>query len=153
VIIQAVEFLNALDNGSPITRTWDDFAIAVRYECVGELPQQSLGIALAIERERDLQLIAQFGTASPSGDDTLEAEAIAASELPARRGTVWAIFPRLQLLAGDYLLSIGLLPVVPGQVDFYEYRHRFYRLRVVPAGYPSGAIFYPRVEWRHDRRT
>ncbi|MEZ5849029.1 MAG: ABC transporter ATP-binding protein [Hyphomicrobiaceae bacterium] len=153
VVIEAVKFANELQNGLPITRTWEDFSIEVHYRCIGDKPDEKLGIAFAIERERDLQLIAQFGTSSLSGHDTNDTSILQSSEPPASEGVLIARFPSLELLAGDYLLSLGLLPIRSGHVDFYEYRHRFYRLRVVTSGYPSGAVFYPNVEWRHVRRN
>ncbi|MGE0769705.1 MAG: ABC transporter ATP-binding protein [Hyphomicrobiaceae bacterium] len=154
VVIEAVNFINELRNDLAITRTWEDFSIEVSYRCVGDRPEEKLGIAFAIERESDLQLIAQFSTSTPSGHNAADVDVLQSSMPPASEGVLIARFPSFQLLAGDYLLSIGLLPIRSGHVDFYEYRHRFYRLRLVTPGYPSGAVFYPNVEWRHvHRRT
>jgi hypothetical protein len=54
------------------------------------------------------------------------------------------------MLEGEYLISLGILPNIPGHSNFYEYRHRTYRLKIVAAGYPSGAIYYPEVTWNHE---
>ena len=56
-------------------------------------------------------------------------------------------------MEGDYLISLGLLPNIPGHVEFYEYRHRAYRVRIMPAGYASGAVFFPQVVFENRPLT
>jgi hypothetical protein len=52
------------------------------------------------------------------------------------------------MMNGDLLVSLSLLANDPNLVAYYD-RRRSYKLRVVAAGYPSGAAFYPFVEWEH----
>jgi hypothetical protein len=154
VVIDRVHFLAA--GGSPryVFQTWEDITIAVDYHCDGAIPEESLGIAIGIERERDLLLVAQFSTCAPTGE-----EAGAYDEAPHRQtrsypvGRISATLPRQRMLAGDYLVSVGLQANTPMNTGFYEYHHQVYHIRVVPTGYPSGAIFYPEVIWSHQERT
>lgn len=150
VIISKVVFGTDAQSESSIFRTWDDIHIDVHYQCEDPLPLDGLGLAIGIERERDLLLVAQFSTASPSGIDPIAVEQQLWQLRPGRTGIISAHLPSNQLMEGDYLFSIGLLPNILGHLDFYEYRHRIYRIRIIPAGYPSGAVFYPLVKWRHS---
>lgn len=153
VFIDKVTFVNAQGDPETMFRTWDRFAIRVDYHLEGEAPTQALGVGVGIERDRDLLPVAQFSTIQPSGH-LLQDQAMTASLGAARRrGTMLIDLGELQLLEGDYLVSLGLLPNVPGHVDFYEYHHRVYRFRVIPAGYQSGAVMYPRVRYSNIERT
>jgi lipopolysaccharide transport system ATP-binding protein len=140
------------DKGNPTTlfRTWETMRVTVRYHCDGDLPKETLGIGIGIERERDLLMMAQFNTVNPAGNETGAYEDAAFRKQAGRTGEIGCVLPGMQMLEGDYLLSLGLLANVPGVVEFYEYRHRVYRFTIVPAGYPSGAVFYPTVEWLHE---
>jgi ABC-type polysaccharide/polyol phosphate transport system ATPase subunit len=151
VVIDRVRFLAADGAARYSFRTWEDVTIAVEYHCDGVIPEESLGIAIGIERERDLLLVAQFSTAAPAGNETC-----AYDEAPYRRtrpypvGRISARLPRQQMLAGDYLVSVGLLANTPMNASFYEYHHQVYHIRILPTGYPSGAVFYPQVVWSHQ---
>ena len=59
----------------------------------------------------------------------------------------------LQLNAGEYVLSIGLLPNVNNEWFFYEYHHLSYPFQIVNVGQPFGGVFYPQVEWKHEPVT
>jgi lipopolysaccharide transport system ATP-binding protein len=121
----------------------------VHYQCKGASPQDTLGIGIGIERERDLVQIAQFSTVNAAGNETVAYEEAEFRQRAASKGIFEVVMADLQMLEGDYLFSLGLCPNIPGVSDFYEYHHRVYRIRIVPAGYPSGAAYYPRVEWIH----
>lgn len=152
VMIDKVTFRNELGQTLPIARMWEDFEIEVQYRCEEDAPAETLGMAIAIEREHDLAMIAQFSTCNASGDDALDAEVEARWQRAGRAGKIRVRLPRLRLMGGDYLVSVGLLPNIQGHVEFYEYRHRFYRLRMITVGYPSGGVFYPEVVWEHIPR-
>lgn len=149
VIIDSVQFLT--ENGKPerIFRTWDPFAIHVDYRCDDTTIKTDLGIGVGIERERDLLMVAQFGTPNPSGWLAQDQETASHCSPPLAKGRIILDLGELQLLEGDYLISLGLLPNIPGHIEFYEYRHRFYRIKVIPAGYASGAVLYPKIKFRH----
>ena len=151
VIIDGIRLLAADGKQRRAFRTWEDITIEVSYSCPeDETPFDVLGLAIGIEREKDLVLVAQFSSAQRSGKefgfDLEESFLKPASKF----GKLIARLPSIRMLEGDYLVSVGILPNDPGQSSFYEYRHRAYRLKIVPAGYPSGAIFYPEVTWRHE---
>lgn len=151
IIIDRVVFLDGDGRPASVIRTWDTLQIDVHYHCDGEVPADTLGIGIGIERERDMVMIAQFNTVNLSGAEPLAYDEAPYRTRAGRRGVMRAVLPDLQMLEGEYLISLGLCPNIPGVSDFYEYHHRVYRLGVIPAGYPSGAVFYPKVEWIHEK--
>ena len=149
VVIDGVSFLTADRVSRRVFRTWDDLIIEVAYSCPEhDIPFDTLGLAIGIERERDLVLVAQFSTANFAGYESADTR-FPFKKLPNSRGIIGVKLPRLQLLEGQYIVSLGLLPNVSGRVDFYEYHHRVYKIGVIPAAYKSGAVFYPIAEWFH----
>lgn len=149
-IIEQVEFVNSSGTASDTFRTWDRMTVRVSYRCEGGLPEESIGVAMAFERELDLTLAFQVSTCNVARDEDIANYDEAPYRLPpSRRGIIEAIFDPLQLLEGHYVVSIGLIPNQPHAVDFYEYHHRTYRLNIRRNGFPSGAIFYPIVQWTH----
>lgn len=149
VIIESVRFLSETGRDERIFRTWDDITIEVTYRCEGPPPDDELGIAFGIERERDLLMISQFGTTNVSGHVGRDSKVARMSRKAAAVGKFTVRFPESQFMEGDYLISLGVLPRVEGHVEFYEYRHRAYRISIIPAGYRSGAVIYPNVEFEH----
>jgi lipopolysaccharide transport system ATP-binding protein len=151
VKIERVRLLDGQGVHRKLFRTWEPFTIEVEYTCpLEEIPSETLGLAVAIERSVDLVLISQFSTASDSGiefDKECDGDFHRTS---GTSGTIRASIKSLQMLNGDYVLSAGLLPNRPGTSDFYEYHHRTYFFKVIGCGYPSGAVFYPHVEWSHS---
>ena len=143
VFIDSVRFLSGPSQLETMFRTWDKFSICVDYHCDGDAPVENLGLAIGIERERDLLLVAQFSTINPSGHDARDIANSQGLRRAAKVGQFIVDLGELQLMEGDYLISVGLLPNIPGHVEFYEYRHRTYRIRIIPAGYASGAVFFP----------
>lgn len=152
VYIDSVRFLDCNDEPKTTFQTWDRLSIEVAYHVNEGEVSDNLSVAFGIERERDLLLVSQFGSANPSGNMSMDVSTTASLRPPLNRGLIRTTLQKLQLLEGDYLISVGLLPNVPNIVDFYEYRHRAYKLRVVPAGYPSGAVYYPDATYEHSAR-
>jgi ABC-type polysaccharide/polyol phosphate transport system ATPase subunit len=151
VIIDGVRFVAADGKQRRVFRTWEDINIEVSYTCAEEeIPYDFLGLAIGIERERDLVLVAQFSSAQPSGRDFEGDFDESFLKRAGKSGKLLAQLSRNRMLEGDYLISLGILPNIPGHPSFYEYRHRAYRIKVVPAGYPSGAIYYPEIVWQHE---
>lgn len=152
--ISRVEFLGA--DGEPVRklRPWDTFVIRVHYECATPGPaHDTLGLAIGIQRKIDAMLVAQFSTVNPPRDEDMREYDRAPFRRPyGKAGMIEARFENFELMAGDYLLSLGILPNHPGRADFYEYHHQRYELVVLRGGYPSGAIFHPHVAWSHKAR-
>lgn len=152
VIIERVTFLDAEGREETIFRTWDPFTIVIDYRVEGNQPSETLGIGVAIERDHDLLLVAQFDTTNSSGNPIIDKNLLEGLGRPSASGTVRVQIKDMQLLGGDYLLSIGLLPNDSGSIEFYEYHHRLYRFRVITAGYASGALFFPFVHVSSEER-
>ncbi|KQU54794.1 hypothetical protein ASG72_04050 [Bosea sp. Leaf344] len=150
VVIQKVLFVDGEGKPTNVFRTWDPWRIEVHYVCEGELPEYPLGIAMTIEREADLLRMAQFNTSNPSGRESDNGMLAAYERRAGRRGVVSCTMPELQMLEGDYIVSLALQPNVSGLNDYYEYHQRAHRFTVIPAAYASGSVFYPLVEWRHE---
>ena len=151
VEIRSVKFLDGEGKERQGFRASDTLVIRVKYAVVGDLPDETVGMAVGIERASDFALITQFSTCNVMSDADYAAYDEAAFRQRARRsGVIEARLTPLQLLEGHYLVSIGLIPNIPYCADFWEYHHRSYRLSVPRDGFPSGAIFYPRVEWNND---
>ncbi len=150
IIIQKVLFLDAAGKPTKVFRTWDPWRIEVHYSCEGELPEHPLGFAMTIERETDLLRIAQFNTSNPSGRICDRDMRISFERLPGRQGVISCVMPELQMLEGDYVLSLALQPNIVGLNEYYEYHQRVHRFTVIPAAYASGSVFYPIVDWCHE---
>jgi len=133
-------------------RTWSQIEISVAYRC--PMPgaiEGSLGVAMALHRRHDNLNIAQFSTVNPVRDEELANYETAPYRRPAGHAGVFrARFSHQELLEGEYVLSLGILPNVPGTADFHEYHHMRYLFRVLRSGYPSGAVMQPHVVWDHD---
>ena len=149
--ITKIEFLTTDGRPADRVRTWDPLSVRVHYECDDPAAfDGTLGLAVAFQREHDKLLMAQISSSNPPDDEGgRDYERAPYRAKPGRSGVIEAHFSHCQLLSGEYLVSIGILPNVIGVVDFNEYHHQRYRLRVLRNGYPSGAMFYPEVEWRH----
>ena len=133
-------------------RTFEGFCIHVEYHCddPASISENPLGVAIGIRRESDDILVAQFSSANPRDDEGYVVNSGSRNSKKAMNsGVIVACFPDNQLLAGEYVFSIGLLPGLPGCTDFYELHHKRYRFSILRSGYPSGAIFYPNVDWKH----
>jgi lipopolysaccharide transport system ATP-binding protein len=151
VRISRISFLDV--NGEPVEkpRHFEPFSIRVHYVCdTPDAIDATLGLTVAAERESDLMRVFQINTVNPRLDSELAAyDSQPFRRMPGKVGVMEAHFPNLELLAGDYLLSIGLKPNVPGNNEFYEYHHRRFRMTLLRTGYPSEAVLYPAVSWTH----
>lgn len=147
-----VEFLDSGQKPISAIRMWETLHIRVAYRCKGELPSDTLGLAVGFHREHDMSPVCQFSTARVTRDADLPSyDATPFRVRPAQRGVIEARMHPVQLADGTYLVSIGLLPNKPDSVEFYEFRYLFYRVSVIRNGYSlSGLAFYPLVEWTHE---
>ena len=137
-----------------VIKTWDDLIIDVSYSCdKDDIPIDTLGLAIGIEREADLLLVSQFSTVNLAGNETVPYMEASFRKPAAPKGVIRAKLPRCSLLTGKYLLSLGLLPNIPGTSEFYEYRHRTYELNVVAGSFSPGGVYYPNVIWEHENSS
>ncbi len=151
IVVERIEFLNGDGQPVDIIHVWDELCIKLHYRTVGgSKVEHTLGWAFGIHRASDMILVNQFGTTNVRRDeDILNYAEFAFRRAPNERGVLETTFKPLQLMEGEYLLSLGILPNVPGVVDFYEYHHQTYKLVVQRGGFPSSAVFYPNVTFRH----
>jgi lipopolysaccharide transport system ATP-binding protein len=150
--ITKISFLG--EDGQILTkiRTHDTFQINVAYQCEDQelIMNKPLGLAIGIFRESDGIMISQFSNSNPKSDEELyNNDHKGLGGFIKKKGLITALFTPNQLMHGDYIFSIGLLPGIPGNNEFYELHYKRFKISVLRSGYPSGAIFYPRVEWKH----
>jgi len=151
VRIIRIEFLDDSGKRRSVFHTWETIEIRVHYRCdSNDIPIDTLGLAIGIERDSDLTLVSQFSTCNYSGNEVEHYVDAEYRKMASEAGVISARIKPNQLLAGVYLVSLGLLPNIPGTSEFYEYHHRSYKLAVAVTGFNSGAIFYPLVEWDHQ---
>jgi ABC-type polysaccharide/polyol phosphate transport system ATPase subunit len=150
--ISSVQFLDGDLREAPAFRRWESLTIRVWYECDGEPPSETLGLAVGFHRESDLSPICQFSTARVTRDSEIAAyESAPFRTRPSRTGYIEARMSPLQLADGTYLVSVGLLPNKLESVEFYEFRYLFYRTAILRDGYSlAGLAFSPHVDWRHQ---
>jgi ABC-type polysaccharide/polyol phosphate transport system ATPase subunit len=121
----------------------------VAYECLlAEVPQHSCGLAVAFNRTSDFEAVMYFNTNYPHSDE----EMARYDEAPFRRyvgrqGVIEATIDPIQLKAGEYYVSFGLLPNQPGLHEFYEYVHCQVRVVILANGFDEPSVFYPLVHW------
>ena len=150
--VDSVSFRNMDGEVISKARSFEEFCIHVEYHCddPASISESPLSVAIGIRRESDGILVAQISSANPRDDEGYVVNSGSRNQKSAMNsGVIVARFPDNLLLAGDYVFSIGLLPGLPGCTDFYELHHKRYRFSILRSGYPSGAIFYPNVDWKH----
>jgi len=141
-----------LDRAGRRTRTFrfgEVLQLAVAYECLmPELPEYSCGLAVAFRRIEDFEPVMYFNTNYPHSDEEL----LRYFDVPfrnyfGRTGRIEAVIEPLQLRAGEYYVSLGLLPNQPGPHEFYEFERAYCRINVLANGFDEPSVFYPIVQW------
>jgi lipopolysaccharide transport system ATP-binding protein len=152
VRITAIRWMGADGQPADQVSTWDPLKLEVEYVCPDRSKLEgTLGLSCAINRRSDMASVAMFSTVNPVRDVDLSTYDQQPYRKPAAAyGRIVCSFPHIELLEGEYLLSIGVQANVPSTADFYEYHHLRFIFRVVRNGYPSGSVFHPRVEWSHQ---
>jgi hypothetical protein len=150
--ITAVEFLDKRGQPTMRFRFGEPLRLRVHYECLlDEVPDASCGLAVAFTSTPDHQAVMYFNTNYPHSDEEIARyDATPFRRYRGRRGVIEARIPAVQLKAGEYLVSLGILPNLQDFHQFYEYRHLAYRVAVLANGYPEPSVFYAHVEWSHD---
>lgn len=140
VFIEKVELLDAHGNNTTRLMLLEPFCLKVHYRLEGPTPDESLGVAIAINNKHDLSPVAQFMTQNIRPYESRETYADAADrQRPAAQGTLVLNFDHTPFRKGEYILSLGLLPNDPAIWQFYEYRHFYYPFSVDDAGMDVGA--------------
>lgn len=140
VFIDSVEMFDAAGETSTRLTLLKPFSIRIRYRVGGELPEATLGVAVAVNGRHDLAPVAQFFTQNIRPTETRESYADSRDRKKAAgSGAVTLHFPAVPFRKGEYFLSLGLLPNTPGSWEFYEYRHFHYIFSVDDAGMDIGA--------------
>ncbi len=149
VFIDRVEFLDSAGQAADHFRTWDSMSVRVHYRC-DDPPEETLGLAVAINRSSDLSSVNQVSTCNVTRDTENADYHRAPFRLRAgRRGFIEARIDPIQLGEGRYLVSVGLLANRQNNTEFYEYHHFYYPLTILRDGYPFGSAYYPLVHWSH----
>jgi len=151
-VIDSVEFLDESGCVTDYFRFGETLRLSVRYRWVGTGdPDQTIGLAVALHRKADMINVCHFNTNQVHSDGEL-ADYNGPEWRLARhtKGRLEAIIQPLQLCEGRYLVSLGILPNVPGVSDFYEYHHCMYEISVGRNGYPEPTVFYPLVRWTNE---
>jgi ABC-type polysaccharide/polyol phosphate transport system ATPase subunit len=151
VFIDEVFLLDSNGYDSRIFRRWERMTIRVQYHCEGEIPKETLGLALGIHRQKDLLRISHFSTMWLARDRDLAEYTQSDFRLrPGQTGTIECTIDPIQLAEGEYLLSVGLGPNNPVVADFYEQRYEAYQITILRDGRElSGLVYYPMVHWNH----
>lgn len=146
-----VEFLDGSGQRTMRFRFGEPLRLRVTYECLlDEVPAASCGLAVAFTSTPEHVAVMYFNTNYPHSDDEIARyDSLPFRHYRGRRGVIEAHLPAVQLKAGEYLVSLGILPNQQEFHQFYEYRHLAYRLAVLANGYPEPSVFYADVGWSH----
>jgi ABC-type polysaccharide/polyol phosphate transport system ATPase subunit len=149
--IVQIAFLDRNGRDARTFRFGEPLKLRVSYECLlPEVPKYSCGLAVAFNRTSDFEAVMYFNTNYAHSDGELARyfdEPF--RKFIARSGMIEAIIEPIQLRAGEYFVSLGILPNQPGIHEFYEYQHCQYVVTILPNGFDEPAVFYPNVCWSH----
>lgn len=127
------------------------FRLQVDYECVlPQLPDASCGVAAAFTRSSDMEHVMYFNTNYPHSDQ--EMQNYYGQEFRkyiGPRGMAEAYFARLQIRPDEYLLTVGIVPNLPSDHEFYELHYLQYPITVLSDGPGIPAAFYPNVNFKY----
>jgi ABC-type polysaccharide/polyol phosphate transport system ATPase subunit len=151
VYIDRVQFLDSSGKDTRFFRRWDSLNIQVFYHCEGEIPEETLGLALGIHRKGDLLRVSHFSTMWLARDSDLGSYTQAEfRKRPGQHGMIGCTIDPIQLAEGEYFVSVGLSPNSPIVVDFYEQRYEAYEITILCDGHElNGLVYYPIVQWVH----
>jgi hypothetical protein len=144
-----IRFLDKDSRLTQVFRFGEVFRLQVIYECLlPELPEYSCGLAVAFNRVSDFESVMYFNTNYPHSDDELHSYFRAPfRQYFGKRGVIEAVIDPLQLRAGEYYVSLGILSNQPGPHEFYVYMHCHHRVAILPNGFDEPSVFYPIVSW------
>jgi hypothetical protein len=149
--IGEIVFLDKNGQRTYTFRFGEPMRMKVSYECLTpELPEYSCGLAVAFNRVSDFEAVMYYNTNYPHSDEELKDYFnVPFRKYLGRAGKLEAVIDRLQLRAGEYFVSLGILPNQPGPHEFYEYIRCHCRINIVANGFDEPSVFYPIVRWTH----
>lgn len=143
VYIDSVEMIDTDGNLTSRLTMLKPFTVKIRYHVEGDIPAETLGVALSVNGKHDLSSVAQFFTQNIRPFETRDVYKTSPDrKLPTRVGTLTLSYDYVPFRKGEYFLSIGLVPNIPGTWEFYEYRHFYYTFSVDDAGMDVGAPIF-----------
>jgi ABC-type polysaccharide/polyol phosphate transport system ATPase subunit len=144
-----IAFLDRSGNDTRAFRLGETLKLRVSYECLlAKLPEYSCGLAVAFNRTSDFEAVMYFNTNYAHSDEELAGYLdVSFRKFVGSKGVVEATIDPIQLRAGEYFVSLGILPNQPGMHEFYEYHHCAFRVRILPNGFDEPSVFYPMVSW------
>lgn len=155
VYIDSVEMLDSEGNLTSRLTMLKPFTLKIHYHVEGDIPAETLGVALSVNGKYDLSSVAQFFTQNIRPFETRETyDTSIDRQRPSRVGTLVLSYDYVPFRKGEYFLSLGLVPNVPGTWEFYEYRHFYYTFSVDDAGMDVGApvFFSPAITYEGEPR-
>jgi lipopolysaccharide transport system ATP-binding protein len=152
VFIDRVEFIDENDMVTNIFRKWTLMRVRVYYHCENILPEDPLALVIGFARAGDYMNISHFGMwHAVKDEDLIDYDSADFRHKPGWKGKLEGLIDPLQLVEGEYVASIGILPCKPNSMEFYEHRKFFYPFRVLRNGHPQfSLIYYPIVSWKHE---
>jgi hypothetical protein len=144
-----ISFIDRKEKANRIFRFGETLKIRVTYECLlSELPKYSCGLAVAFNRVSDFEAVMYLNTNYAHSDEELARYSDAPfRQFVGRRGVIEAVIDPIQLRAGEYFVSLGILPNQPAPHEFYEYFHCQHRVVILTNGFDEPSVFYPIVTW------
>lgn len=154
VFIERVQLLDERGGATTSLTLLKPFSIRVDYRVEGDIPDDTLGIAIAINRKSDIASVAQYFTQNIRPTETRETYFESPDRIrPFRKGYMCVDFYQAPFRKGEYILTLGILPNQPSTWEFYEYRHLFYTFNVDDAGMDVGApMLLVGAQIRHQSR-
>ncbi len=143
VLIDHIELLNAENAATNRLIALEDFTIRISYRTTAAIPKETLGVALMINTYPDLIAVLQWNSQNMRPTETQSTYNQARFRpLCARSGKIDLKFSGVGFRPGPYLLSVGLLPNLPGIWEFYEYRHFYYKFEVENLGFQHRRAYF-----------
>ncbi len=131
--------------------TWGKLRIEIDYESSSEM-NENLAVGFAIHDAINGSAVCQFGTATALRSCELEVYGRREFDrLPGKRGRVTTVLEPLELCAGEYFLSAGLLPARPNNTyEFLDYKGYCKRFRVHAPLFSPPGVFVPQASYEHE---
>ena len=147
--ITRIRFLDGSGRETMIFRFGEVFRLQVAYErLLQDDAEISCGLAVAFNRASDFEAVMYFNTSYPHSDqEIVDYETRPFRLYKGRQGLIEARIEPLQIKAGEYHVSLGILPNTSTHHEFFEYLHCHFQVVVLPNGFDEPSVFYPMVTW------
>ena len=155
ISIESVKLQGPAGDSTDVICSLMPFSLNIAYRSEKVDTEEMVAIAVAFNQADNLAPVLQWFSQNslPEGTEVAADKYWRGTFKPADAGIVELKFDYMPLRAGDYVMSIGLLPKEPASWQFYEYRHLFYKLKVVDGGAGIGAaVFFRPTDIRHSTK-